>query len=1130
MNPIETWILGQVIKGSTQRAIAALFKETLLTRLRSTAELWRSQLTENERLDAMEALLKKVAPGLDLPPAPLQVFAKLEAYQLPDAEDWTAALIRQWEWVRTTIEDPQPFFLLPEDQAQAKLAELGRLLAIECQKDRELFQIACLKVQQEHGKELSEISEKLDRERRDRNEFGAELMATIQHLPARIGAVTEVTGGFHGEIDAAVAFTQQGQPDVALAQLEILRRQRWDKLSERERFRVVANIGHAYNAKEQFAQAARQFIVCQTFQSEDEQARCLAAIGHSMLGDSTQAFQLAEAICSDFPNPDLGRATWVRNAPRNRPFATVEASVPAQLRAAVETASALCWRSLQEGDVASAERYARTALMEDKNSRPLLEQLALVLFELVRKDAAAQHAESPRLCNPEKAAEAEHLLMQVLRDTPTGLPAARARTRFHLGIVAQLQGKWDEAFTHLQVAYDSDDSNPQFARQFAMMLCDREEESQAISVLRNIKENHNTHENVILLAHLLAGRNGSGDHDEATTMLQEQTAHLAEIEPWGRSELIVTLVGLLCRMGRVAEAEETMQRLPPGLLAPEVLHAIQAYRLRHSGNIDLAKHEALAAVTLLGPETDRHEHRRIATELTALGLVEKALPIWKQLVEPRYLGVDTPTLLHCAVKCGDVKFLTKFCAELRKNGVIDRDAIHLEINLLQEYHCFNRAADLMGGYLQTAPETTLTREIRARLSHMAIITGRDELVEFDPQRLPRIDEVDPELGLAVVEVLSHGPEPLNGVRFAYDLLRRHFESYIAHKAMVASFLFGRREDLTLPESEVAGPGMAVRYREDDSGDYRWHVIEDGIDPDPARNEYSPEHGVSKILDGKIVGDQFYLRKDSIQERTATIVEVWSKYKLRFNRCMEEWENRFPENYFLWKFSVKKNAEDKSDFDAIFKSVDQRIAQTREREELYRNNPLSVTNFSVMTGTSVLDAVQHIGGRPELPVRCCGGTDIEFAAANSALATGMPLLLDGSALATLFVARAHIHLQDLGIQLVVSEGTLQEWRRRYIEKLNSPREGGFLTKEGAQFVLINESEEEIELRLGEFRCFLETICLVAQVEEGLPLCELTRDTREGLIEILGRPAAESIAIARSKFDFCTLGGECDRVFQ
>ena len=257
----------------------------------------------------------------------------------------------------------------------------------------------------------------------------ADLSASLERFVPVVGTTKEQgtrTGDYHSEIDSAVAYTQQGSPDVALAQLEQLRKQRWDQLSARERFRVVANIGHAHNAKDQYSKAARHFIDCQQYQPEDEQARCLAAIGHAILGDCTLAFQLAAGICADFPNSDLGHATWVRNAPADMSFASVEAGVPRVDRAAVNTACALSYRALDAGETTAAETYARVALEHDKKSRMLREQLAVVLLQAAKREAAGQYAESPRLTAPEKLREAELHLVGVLEETPLTLFLSRS--------------------------------------------------------------------------------------------------------------------------------------------------------------------------------------------------------------------------------------------------------------------------------------------------------------------------------------------------------------------------------------------------------------------------------------------------------------------------------------------------------------------------------------------------------------------------------------------------------------------------------------------------------------------------------------------------------------------------------
>jgi len=1113
----SNWLLSHTLTTAAQTLVSALFSNDLRKRLTQSAEEWRLQLPSDAELLSIEALLPRPSSGLidNPPPQPNEIFNRLEKYEIPSAADWSTALLRQWRWVSETLEQPQAFFRLPESRAKTHVEELATRLELECQKDAEIFRVQSLKNDEAQLHAIETVSAKLDSERRATSTQDAVIETRIERLLTKLESGEEkaaTKSNFHAQIDHAVEYTQNGQPDVAIAQLEDLRKHRWDDLDDRQRFRVIANIGHAYDAKEERTTAARHFIECKEYQPDDEKARCLEAIGYSMLGENQRAFDLSVQVRSDFPTSDLGTATWIRSASDEMMFDEIEGDIARHLRQNVETAFALSVRASKSGKFGKAEEYARTALADDEDSAMLLENLGIVLLESSRVEAAAQYAERPNISNSGRLEEALGLLEKSLEKTPN-VTATRARIRFYLGITLQLLGKWDEGEDHLHAAYDAHPTNVEYSRQYALALCDRGDKDRAISILKSTSDNDDSRQSLVLLAHLLAARNKSDDRDEAARLLTGEFEHLTEIDRKVRSDIVATLVDLHGLIGRHDEAARVLEQPTAAALCPEALHAIRAAQLHRAGEHALAQQECRKALASISADTDRREKRRVATELMHLGMYEEALSLWRELAEPSYLGIDTPALLQAAMQCDDDKYIVQFCAELRANGIVDREAFHLEIDTLQEYNCFDTASTAMQQYLAAHTETELSKEIRVRLSHLGIALGRDDLVDYDQSHLPSVDAVDPGLGLAVVEVLSHGPEPIRGVEYAYDLLRRNFSSHLAHKAMVVAFLFGRRADLKLPEPETAGPGVAVRYKDNETGQLHWYIIEDSPDPDPARDEYPSEHGLAEEMGGKRQGEAFWLRRDPVHERTATIIDIWSKYKFRFNRCMEEWENRFPEHFFLWKFEAKKDEHGKADFSQMFRSIDDRIAKTREREEVYRNNPFSATNFAIMAGGTVLESVQHLGANQDLPIRCSAGTDEDYAAAEEAIRLASPVILDGAALATLFISGFYRELVRLPLKYVVTHGTLHELRRRYLEKLNSPQEGGFMTKQDDQFILIEEKPEDVERRLGAFGHFLETIESVARIEEGLALAECDRQRRTEWIEICGRAGAETIALAQ-----------------
>ena len=111
-----------------------------------------------------------------------------------------------------------------------------------------------------------------------------------------------------------------------------------------------------------------------------------------MLGDNKHAFKLAKQIRSDFPNSDLGTATWVRNAPEHKSFEKIEKDIAPHLRKGIETAFALSWRALKAGELPKAEEYGRAALADGETSPLLLENLGIVLLEASQAEAVAQYA------------------------------------------------------------------------------------------------------------------------------------------------------------------------------------------------------------------------------------------------------------------------------------------------------------------------------------------------------------------------------------------------------------------------------------------------------------------------------------------------------------------------------------------------------------------------------------------------------------------------------------------------------------------------------------------------------------------------------------------------------------------
>ena len=70
--------------------------------------------------------------------------------RVPTKEIWLDALVEQWHEVKDFVEEPQPFFSLPEVEAGGLLEDLAHRLASRCQQDENMFRATVIEELRSH--------------------------------------------------------------------------------------------------------------------------------------------------------------------------------------------------------------------------------------------------------------------------------------------------------------------------------------------------------------------------------------------------------------------------------------------------------------------------------------------------------------------------------------------------------------------------------------------------------------------------------------------------------------------------------------------------------------------------------------------------------------------------------------------------------------------------------------------------------------------------------------------------------------------------------------------------------------------------------------------------------------------
>ena len=941
------------------------------------------------------------------------------------------------------------------------------------------------------------------------SQVSALVQAIADNKPVPVDRVQD----YNAEIDVARDFTKHGQPDVAIAFLKKLWDRHLDHMSSREKFRVQANLGYAYGAKDDHDEAATFFFKAKSHQPEEEQSREIEAVAYFSLGNNEKAYQHALQVLEDFPDSESANAIRLRTAPEHVTLDELEITIPEPLRGTGEVLFALGWCALKRKEIDRAEGYARHGLSSDPESVNFKEQLATILVK--KATIGVAHARDADEKTIEAVDESIALISGVLAHQKASSFAAVARFRYTRAVAYAIRGNHADAESDFRVALASQPHDPDIAKQYAIFLLERDASDVAIEVLRPTVQTSQDVGTCILFARLLGATNRSDDRKEAITALEAAYESASREHAGVRLDYLDIRCALLADAERHDDATTIIEQLPARFVSEEALNALRANALHRDGRTEAAMAAAREAVGSLNRQSAEHDQLYIAQTLTSLELHTEALATWQTLLDPSSNHPMNESALESARKCGDDKFIVDFCASLRSNGFVTPYSIELEVTTLEQYNEYDKAIDVMQQYLADPKDHLLAKTFRVRLSLIGKRLGRSELIEHDPTKLPSLESVTPHLGHAVAQILAEGPNPMDGVKYAYALVRRQFDSWEAHMTLVGIVGIGEDREIEFPELEAVKIGCAVKFKEDVTGEERWVILEDLPEPDISRQEIAPDSALACELTRKKVDGKFSLRRDPIQDRTGTILVIVSKYEYRCFDSYDNWEQRFPDKEFVRKYDLGNTSSGEPDLSIIHKSVDLKVEHTESLHKVYMEHMLSMTKFAELAKVSVIESLSYLATQEDLPVRCCRGNDEEFAAVAEFVRRQATLVLDPAALATMFVTNVFRHIEMFPLECLVSAGTLDDIRQQLLGKFAIGRSTRHIGKFGGKYVFSERTNDEIKQYENGVNDFMEWIQSIASILGGLALANIDTPKRDQLIDYFGQPTAESIAIAANE---------------
>jgi len=444
----------------------------------------------------------------------------------------------------------------------------------------------------------------------------------------------------------------------------------------------------------------------------------------------------------------------------------------------------------------------------------------------------------------------------------------------------------------------------------------------------------------------------------------------------------------------------------------------------------------------------------------------------------------------------------------------DDKIINLELTYREKYNDSDTAISIMHEYLRHCDNEDNASMIRLRLSCLGMRTHRYELLENDRNKLPDVTKIQPHNGRLVVQVLSYSSNPLEAIDYAYELWRLYPDDENANLAFIGSILpIGPK--IELPEYDAVEPGVAVLYEDKETKTKTWLIIENSPlgNIENSRDEYSKEHHIPQAIIGKKKGDLFYLIKDELQERKAVILKILSKYLYRFQRCREQFQNKFIASKNLRSFPGFK-----SDGTVNLEPMQQMARRDEKSIEqimaIYDSQLIPIYMLAISKSVTEFVVMHHYASHTELKIKTCFGSVDEWNYALSSANRTKKFVIDMTALVTLLFMEDDFWT-EIVCELIISEGTYNRLKNIEAAQDVYVKNGGYLSSEKGQLQFVSKNVQQAKAEQERVKLFIEQVGKHCRIQSGVNLTTFPANERQIHIDTIGKYNAETLVLASSK---------------
>lgn len=866
------------------------------------------------------------------------------------------------------------------------------------------------------------------------------------------------------QIDLVAGLVADGEAETSLRLLLKLELEVQDTASQRNRYRLRANIGSALLNLGREAEAIAAFKAAYAFDPEWPNAIAISATAALLEGNPSEAYQLASKAIARDSSSAQAAAVIIDSAPKEITSTDLERGFSNEVLERVDTQVGLSLRATKMDDDAAARRHAEKAYEISPTDWRSLSAVAETILRPILSQpeiAISHHVEKTSLADFDRAID---LMIAAWEALKTRREVRRApHVAINLINALDVAGRNSEISAILDDALSAAPAYGPLLRRASQDAIGRDDWEAVRRTISLVPEDEATDMDRLLIVqadiHL-------GEPERAVSVAREIEATVSD----DRLKAMAGAMQIEASV-RFGAGPSTASRLMKDYPSSVLIRSVAVTFLEEQEPV---RKVALAEIgELITDISDPRDIFHAAEALYASNEFSLAADLYARIA-----ATDKDTLilrrwliaLHKADRRGDARklfeILPPHLQETRRFAEFGA-AIYSNSGLLANAKASLEAA------LKLTPDDL---ELRLDWLNLAERLGRsDEIVAWlrtvPPNMVGRPDQL-----IQIALAMDRWGITSALMPIAYRALRAGYNDPDVHTAYtIGLFITGRAGHKTLSIPTTSGPDVAITLQEVDGERTLTYILETDEDPRIEREELAVDSPLATELSGLCLDSVVELSGIGPSPSFFKVTALSSKYLHAHFRSLNAFDRLFPTNKTLAKFTVDPEAG-RDGLEPIFATARQRAERGAKIEEFYRKGSVPLALFAKLAGVSAFDIWDAVSGSSHLILMTCVGTNEELSEGQTRLRNCSGAVVDPVTLFGLVRMGIADVVLDGFTEVGLVQGSLDLLRALVAERREAAAsKNGSLHQIGDEFAII-ETPEEVATRR------------IADAEEALALAE------------------------------------------